>query len=200
MDLRFTCEEIRVLDTAAGSGSIGTLVGYASVFDSPSEDLGGFREIIKPGAFRDHLSGSPDVRALMSHDPDRLLGRTSSNTLRLSEDSHGLRFENDIPDTSDGRDLMVLAKRKDIRGMSFGFRVAKGGDSWAKTNGAAVRTISAAKVGEVSYVASPAYPATGFSQRDLKIDPEAIAAMKSLDQPQLRAKEKEFEEFQRKIF
>jgi hypothetical protein len=177
LELRFLpATEVRVIPAADNQPA--KLAGYAAVFNSPSEDLGGFREIIQPGSFRDHLTSGEDVRALMSHDADKLLGRTSSGTLVLSEDTHGLSFTNTLPDTSYARDLMALAARGDIRGMSFGFRVAKGGDSWAKdSTGKAVRTLTAVKLGEISYVASPAYPATAFSQRDLKVDPEALAAI-----------------------
>ncbi|HZL37853.1 MAG TPA: HK97 family phage prohead protease [Tepidisphaeraceae bacterium] len=158
--------ELRVLPTSNGQPA--KFTGRAAAFNSPSDDLGGFKEIIAPGAFRDSLSKNGDIRALVGHDPDRLMGRTSSGTLRLTETLDGLHFENDIPDTSYARDLVELARRGDIKGMSFGFRVPKGGDAWAKgSDGRAVRTLKSVDLGEISYVANPAYGSTGFSQRDV---------------------------------
>lgn len=75
-----------------------TLTGYAAVFNSFSEDLGGWREQIAPGAFSNSLRNSPDILFLSEHDVKKgLLGRTKSNTLRLAEDNIGLRFECDLP-------------------------------------------------------------------------------------------------------
>ena len=84
------------------------LEGYAAVFDSEAP-IGAFRESIRPGAFRAALATGKDVLALVDHDPARLLGRTGSGTLRLSEDSRGLAFELDVPDTQLGRDILALA-------------------------------------------------------------------------------------------
>lgn len=77
--------------------------GYAATFNTEA-DLGGFRERIAPGAFRSALAG--DVLAMLDHDPGKVLGRTRSGTLRLSEDSKGLAFSLDLPDTQAGRDVL----------------------------------------------------------------------------------------------
>jgi hypothetical protein len=76
------------------------LIGYAAVFNSNSADLGGFKERITPGAFRNSIAGGTDIRALVDHDPSKLLGRTNAGTLRVSEDQVGLRVEIDLPDVS----------------------------------------------------------------------------------------------------
>src|SRR4051812_22717786 len=89
------------------------LVGYAAVFNSLSSDLGGFKERIKPGAFRTSVTGSADIRALVDHDASKLLGRTSSGTLRVAEDEHGLRVEIDLPDTSYAKDVRTMVQRRD---------------------------------------------------------------------------------------
>jgi HK97 family phage prohead protease len=72
-----------------------------------------FREMIMPGAFKDAIKNS-DVRALFNHDPNLLLGRTESGTLRIKEDKAGLRYDVDLPDTVTGRDVQTLIKRGDV--------------------------------------------------------------------------------------
>lgn len=132
------------------------LSGYAAVFESRSLDLGGFREIIKPGAFADHLKSGVDVRALVDHDKRRILGRTSAGTLRLWEDEQGLADEVDIPDTSYGNDLLVSIGRGDIRGQSFGFHVVD--EDWSvDTDGTPLRSVNAVRLTEISFTPSPAY-------------------------------------------
>ncbi|CAM8525464.1 HK97 family phage prohead protease [Enterobacter kobei] len=67
------------------------IIGYGSVFNSRSEPLWGFREIIKPGAFDDVLGD--DIRGLFNHDPNFILGRSTSGTLNVSVDDKGLRYD-----------------------------------------------------------------------------------------------------------
>ena len=76
-----------------------TLRGHAAVFGVLSEDLGGFRERIAPGAFNDVLAAGADVRLLVDHAPPPL-ARTKAGTLRLYEDQTGLAFEADLPDNA----------------------------------------------------------------------------------------------------
>lgn len=133
--------------------------GYAATF-SAEADLGAFRERISPGAFRNALSG--DILAMLDHDPGKVLGRTRSGTLRLSEDSRGLAFSLDLPDTQAGRDVLALAERNDLGGMSFGFTIPKGGESWSGET----RTLRAIDLKEISIVqAWPAYPDTEIALR-----------------------------------
>jgi HK97 family phage prohead protease len=136
-----------------------TITGYAAVFNSFSEDLGGFREIIRPGAFQRSIAGGADVRALVDHDPAKILGRTKSGTLKVSEDTRGLRFEVTLPDTTAARDLLVSMERGDVSGCSFGFRVEKDGDLWRNEQGKAVRELHHVDVFDVSVVTYPAYTA-----------------------------------------
>lgn len=146
-----------------------TMSGYAANFNSLSEDLGGFREQLMPGCFTDALKTS-DVRALFNHDPNLILGRNVSGTLRISEDEKGLRFEVDPPETSYAKDLQISMNRGDINQCSFGFKVAEGGDSWEKqSNGSYVRSVSKVeKLFDVSPVTYPAYVSTSCAVRSLE--------------------------------
>jgi len=141
------------------------ITGYAAKFGKWSEDLGGFREKIKKGAFDGVLEN--DVRALKNHDPNLLLGRTTSGTLRLGTNSVGLNFEIDPPDTNTGRDTVEEIRRKDISGCSFAFTTLE--DDWKYLeDGKIERTI--VKVGQlfdVGPVTYPAYPDTTVAARSL---------------------------------
>jgi HK97 family phage prohead protease len=166
--------EVRVEGGAEGQPP--KIVGYAAVFDSYSEDLGGFREIIRPGAFAAALAASPDVRALIDHNPSLVLARTKSGTLTIVEDAKGLRFELTPPDTTAARDLMASMKRGDISGASFAFDVRDFGDSWGKDEkGKWVRELKSVNLYDVSVVTYPAYPATETALRSLQ-NHEAKAA------------------------
>lgn len=153
----FTTEfEVRA---RAGGGV--TVEGHGAVFNRLSKNLGGFVEQVAPGAFTKSLADNPDVRALFNHDPSMILGRTRSGTLRLSQDSTGLAYEIDMPDTTAARDLMVSLERGDITQSSFGFYVVRGGDEWSQTDeGFPLRTLTAVSIhdGDVSPVTYPAYP------------------------------------------
>lgn len=136
------------------------LEGYAAVFNSPAQ-IGSFTEMIRAGAFRKSLATSPDILALVDHDPGRLLARTTSGTLRLAEDARGLRFEVDVPDTQLGRDVLALAERRDLGGMSFGFRVKA--EDWPATDRRELIEIDLIEVSVVH--AFPAYAATSVTAR-----------------------------------
>lgn len=143
-----------------------TVAGYAAVFNSPADIGGMWQEVVAPGAFAETLRSDSDVLALYSHEIERLLGRQSSGTLRLSEDERGLSVEIDLPDTSDGRDVATLIKRGDLKGMSFGFCVTH--DEWDETTTPPKRTIHAAELREVTITASPAYEDTECGMRSLE--------------------------------
>jgi len=148
---RFFTVETRV----KSKGKKNVVEGHAAVFNELSEDLGGFREMIKPGAFDEVLEN--DVRAFFNHDPNFLLARSSAGTLKLSTDKKGLKYSFDVPDTTAGRDLLVSMKRGDITQSSFAFQVEK--DSWKDTNKGEVRTIEkVSRLFDVSPVSIPAYP------------------------------------------
>jgi len=187
---RFTGDcELRAVEPA-GEGRR-KIAGHAAVFDSLSEDLWGFRERIVPGAFREAI-GRSDIRALLNHDPNFVLGRTANGTLRVHEDDHGLAVEIDPPATGWADDLLVSIGRGDISQMSFAFRV--GEDRWDDVAGTRERTIlSFDEIFDVSPVTYPAYPDTDLSLRtaldssllpeDAELIRELIGTLRSLHNP-----------------
>lgn len=143
-----------------------TVVGYAATYGVPSEplaDLGGAREQIRSGAFKDVLGS--DVRALLNHDPNEVLGRTKAGTLRLFDEERGLRFELDLPDSPLGENVRTAVKRGDIDGASFRFVVAD--EEWAGE----VRTIT--RIAELHDVTVATYPAYAASSIELRTRTEA---------------------------
>lgn len=159
-----------------GSNSPGTLDGYAAVFGKLSEDLGGFREQIAPGAFARALQ-SADVIAVLNHDDDYLLGRSTSGTLRLKEDDRGLRSEIDLPDTMCGRDCAISVGRGDLRGMSFAFIARQ--EQWDFNASPPLRTLLEVDLFDVSVVTRAAYPDTSVALRSL----EAARTKATVEQP-----------------
>lgn len=159
----FQAREMRV----EGEGESRKIVGYAAVFDVMSEGLPGFQEVIAPGAFGKSLAAGADVRALVDHDPGRILGRNTAGTLDVREDDKGLAVEIDPPDTTAGRDIVTSIERGDVTGMSFAFRTIE--DKWETKEGGDVRTLIEVELHDVSVVAFPAYP-------------DAVVALRSLDE------------------
>lgn len=170
-----------------GSSSIGTLVGYAAVFDQRSQDLGGFVEVIKPGAFKQSLERGDDVRALWQHNADDVLGRRSNDTLRIKEDSKGLLVEIDLPDTQVGRDVKALVERGDVDGQSFGFRTMK--DNWNREkDGRYVRELLQVDIFDIGPVTYPAYLGTSVEARSMAED--LLKAVKAKEKPAMTPAQK----------
>jgi len=143
--------------------------GYVARFNSMSEDLGGFREIIAPGAFRSALrnpDGSPkDIRLLYSHNVEAVLARTGVN-MELEEDEMGLRMWARV-DMSDPDVARVASKMEQglVDAASFGFTVAE--DSWDDRSGYPIRTIRKIDTCfEVTVCSWPAYTATRLDIMD----------------------------------
>lgn len=172
IEVRVTSGEVRSATDDDGA----RIIGYGAVFNSLSEDLGGFVEEILPGAFTEAIK-TDDVRGFFNHDTNLILGRNKAGTLSLSETDDGLRYEIDPPDTSYANDLMVSIERGDVSQSSFGFSVEDRSDEewlapdeWNPTagnDGLYLRRIKRAKLYDVSPVTYPAYKATTVSARTL---------------------------------
>jgi HK97 family phage prohead protease len=158
---------------AAPAASVGLtddrlIRGYPIVFNTLSQDLGGFRERILPEAV--DRSMNADIRALVDHDTAKVLGRTRSGTLALKKDKTGLRVSID-PDTeiSYAKDIMRAVARGDVSGMSFGFRVIE--EDWHyEDKKIPIRDILDMEIAEFSIVTFPAYTDTNVevATRSLK--------------------------------
>jgi HK97 family phage prohead protease len=157
--------ERRTYSASIEKGEERNVKGYASVFEKFSQDLGGFTEVIAPDAFEGRLDD--DVRALFNHDSNLILGRTTSETLRLFVDENGLGYDVDFPNTTYANDLLESVRRGDVTQSSFAFTVRD--DEWLFEDDKIIRRVHRVeKLYDVSPVTYPAYT-------------DATAAMRSLD-------------------
>ena len=145
------------------------IVGYAAVYydgtSATEYDRGwGFRERIMPGAFDETLEKGDDVRGLFNHDPNMLLGRTSSETLRIWSDSHGLAYEITAGDTNVARDVVSHLKRGDLSGSSFAFDILD--DDMHHEDGDDIYELIKVRLYDVGPVTFPAYESTEAGVRD----------------------------------
>lgn len=152
------------IEVRAAQDDPNSIEGYAAVFDSESDDLGGFRERLLPGCFTRALEESDDILCVVDHDRSKLLGRTSSGTLKVTQDERGLKFRCALPDTMLGKDMRALIARGDYSQCSFKFAVDPEDDNaeeWTESSRGVLRTIrSIARLGDVCPVLTPAYRAT----------------------------------------
>jgi HK97 family phage prohead protease len=155
---------------AEGDGM--TFTGYASVFNSPSQDLGGFIEYVAPGAFKRSLQSRNEVKLLWNHDAGEPLASLRGGSMQLVEDEVGLKVTATLPQTSRGKDVAELLRLKTIDSMSFGFNVIK--DTWSRDG--QTRTLDSVRLFEVSIVSFPAYEATTATVRSQPtINPDQLA-------------------------
>ena len=152
-----------VVESRADGRSV--IRGYAVVYNRLSVDLGGFRERILPGAFDGVFSrqrGRADLVSYYNHNPDILLGRESSGTLKVWTDEKGVGFE--VVPPASRADILELVARRDVKGASFTFSIDKNGEAFTTDeNGRAIREVRAATIYELGPVVQPAYPSTSVS-------------------------------------
>lgn len=158
--------------------------GYAVVFNSRSNELwdfgeGAFVEVIERGAITPELVASSDVKALLYHNRERVLGRSNKGvgSLTLEVDDKGLKYRFMAPNTADGDTAVELVKRGDISGSSFAFTVAKGGSHIEEqADGTILRTITKINgLYDITLTPDPAYSDTSVAVREMqeKQEPEA---------------------------
>jgi uncharacterized protein len=155
------------------------IVGRAIVFNSRSQNLGGFVEQIDPDSLAETDMG--DTVALFNHDPNFVLGRVSAGTLVLKRDAQGLVYEITPPDTEQARSLVKSIERGDVKGSSFGFTISAGGSDWNEdpNSGVTVRTVK--KIARLYDVSPVTYPA--YTQTDTSIAKRSLEEFKQALQP-----------------
>lgn len=143
-------------------GGVRHIIGHAAVFETLSEEMWGFREKIRRGAFLDSVVAD-DIRCLINHVPSHVLGRTRSGTLKVWEDETGLAYDCIPAETSYARNLMASLDRGDVDQSSFGFEALI--DEWDFSGVCGVRTLVKVRVFDVSPVTFPAYKETDAGVR-----------------------------------
>ncbi len=156
--------ELRIAPAAKGGRP--KITGLAVPYLALSEDLGGFREQFRPGAFSGSMGA--DIFADVEHDRDRKLGRTSRKTLFLKEELRGIIATITVPDTSVGRDTLEEVRNGNLDAMSIVF--ADPVDDWSGSGGATVRTIRKAVLRAVTLTSYPAYKQTAGSLAQRSLD------------------------------
>lgn len=159
--------QIRAVNNNDGSY---TVSGYAVVFNQPSQPLP-FIEYISRDALND-VDFSKTL-LLYAHDYNKILARADSATLKTEIDDNGLKFTAQIPDTTLGTDTFKNIQAGNVKGCSFGFTIANGGDRWdTRQDGTTIHYVDKIDtVSELTLTAIPAYEETSVSaqvQRDLQ--------------------------------
>jgi HK97 family phage prohead protease len=146
---------LRGIELRAGADF--TLQGIAAAYNVWSGDLGGFREMIAPGAFKRALRERQEVKCLFNHNANFILGRTKNGSLVLTDTAEGLAFRCQlIRGNSTHEQLYSSVQRGDIDECSFAFAPTPGGQTW--TADRARRTLTDVDLFDVSVVTNPAYP------------------------------------------
>ncbi|NFQ86832.1 HK97 family phage prohead protease [Clostridium sporogenes] len=146
-----------------------SIEGYAAIFSDEYVKLkdrwgDSFYEKVSPGAFLKTLADKTrDKFMLINHDWNKVVGRTNSN-LSLEEDTKGLRFTLEVPNTSDGNDLLENVRLGLIKGCSFGFNIINQKTRW-DDEWNFYRDITEVDLFEVTATPLPAYSDTEINCR-----------------------------------
>ena len=159
-----TSKQLGDIDSLQSTTSSTSLIGYAAVFNSLSYDLGGFREVIQPGAFKASLKSPNNIHALFQHDENLKLADRHSGTLRLRETAKGLFSDIKLRADKFSQSVARAVKMGLYDKMSFGFRTEKA--HWFVKNGGLIRVLQIARLSEVSIVKNPAYEETSVEVFD----------------------------------
>lgn len=164
-EIRSTVSDLQALTRDANGTTTKQIQGYAVMFDTESVDLGGFTEVIKQNAL-DEIDLS-DVKLIYAHENNSILARQSAGNLTTKVDDKGLFFVATLNDSTLANDVYEDIKVGNLRGMSFGFTIPAGGDTWARRpDGTLLHTVN--KIGEVTELTITAYPAYQDTSVELK--------------------------------
>ena len=181
--------DVRVVSgTRAGEGaSEPKLVGYGAVFydGTPGTEYqlaAGLKERINPKAFDKAIAEKQDVAGLANHDPNILLARTSSGTMKISVDNCGLKYEmNPNPAFSW---VIESVRRRDMQGSSFSFGILE--ERWILGEDGTddIREILSVNLYDCGPVVFPAYIGSSVG---LRADDARAAVQQWQEQRQQRA-------------
>lgn len=194
MEKRFLSAAAHPVTLKRADGEPTVISGYGAVFYREGDEGTEYRllpdvvERIMPGAF----VLDDDVRSLFNHNPDIILGRQRSGTLKIMIDETGFRYEVTPPDTQLVRD-QVLAPigRGDIDGSSFMFKVIDGGQRFREVGNTLIRELTRIRVEEAGPVTFPAYTGTSTGIRDQSDADEAIREATAYRQAQQRQRDRD---------
>lgn len=154
--------------------------GYAATWDTWYEVAGGppsgWLESIAPGAVNKSLAEASDVRLLINHE-GLALARVKDGDLELRADDIGLYFRATLDgNRQDARDLALAIESGNVDQCSWAFMVTR--QTWNADY--TERTITEAKMYDVSVVTYPANPATIVAVEDQPVKPtDQIAALRT---------------------
>lgn len=167
LDKRQTRSVSTDLKTRSDDDEKMVIEGYFAVFNRETELWPGAYEEIDSMAFSETLNN--DVRALINHDTNLVLGRNKSNTLELKVDNRGLWGSVDInPNDTDAVNLYQRVKRGDVDQCSFGFNILKE-EADFRDDGTVKWTLKEIDLHEVSVCTFPAYSDTGVQARKAEV-------------------------------
>lgn len=188
MERRFIANKIADVRNTKRADGKATFTGYGAVFydGTPATEYKLWDDMVErimPGAFDRAISEGQDVRGLFNHDPNQVLGRSKSGTMKLSIDSKGLAYEIEAGNTNIARDVAEHLSRGDVSGSSFQFVPTE--SVWIESviDGKTmyIREVRSVDLYDVGPVTFPAYESTtaGVRCRD-----DASEARESLKQHQ----------------
>lgn len=169
IERRYTLQPLAMVEietNGAKATDENTISGYAAVFNSDSQDFGGWVERIAPGAFTNNLND--DAYALFNHSMNHVLGRNKVN-VKLEQDERGLKYTIKLPSTTTANDLRNLVKEGIINKSSFAFTVAEERFIKSSDDKPHVRIIERfERLYDVSPVTVPAYEDTSVGMRSFQ--------------------------------
>ena len=176
--------EVRYINTELRANTeTREITGYAIVFNTESENLGNFIEVIDRDAVTPELIANSDIKLLYNHDEMQgILARSKrgKGTLNISIDERGVKYSAILPNTTLGNDVLESIRRGDLDSCSFAFTLDTNGDNWTKIkDNLYKRTITKfSELFDFSVVVTPAYSSTSVSAR-------ALDKIKELEQKEL---------------
>jgi HK97 family phage prohead protease len=165
----FSGAESRMTEDGNGMEGLGIVVESRTLLFTDGNGRNVYEEIARE-AVQNYDFSRGDVISAFNHNFEKILGRTSANTLAITKDNTGMRYSiPSLPNTSYGNDLKEQLSRGDVKGSSFVFTIAEGGETWTEIEGGMLRTITQFdEVFEVGPVVFPAYVDTTAAKRSLE--------------------------------